>query len=226
MIILTTLERFGFEWEEVQLQFKYSVKLSDDKKKILLKKMSMGKHNRKLLRTDDSRIWSLKLVGTTVQAIHSLIFACLFYVPTFKRSFKMTTYDTKDLPKITIAQKNANMRKFDQLRIDSNVFSTALMKHHVILNPIWNRKIRIIGANSYFYSVVVPKFYHDRASTNFLKFYNYKGKTKIRRSLGSFYKRTVYIYNKKNTNTYDINDSDQDWRFPDKYLKIMGFSIT
>ena len=28
------LERFGFEWEEVQLQFKYSVKLSDDKTKI------------------------------------------------------------------------------------------------------------------------------------------------------------------------------------------------
>ena len=26
------LERFGFKWEEVQLQFKYSVKLSNDKK--------------------------------------------------------------------------------------------------------------------------------------------------------------------------------------------------
>ena len=31
------LERFGFEWEEVQLQFKYSVKLSDDKKKLIKK---------------------------------------------------------------------------------------------------------------------------------------------------------------------------------------------
>ena len=83
-------------------------------------------------------------------------------------------------------------------------------------------KIRIIGANSYFYSVVVPKFYHDRASTNF---YNYKGKMKIRRSLGSFYERAVYIYNKKDINTCDINDSDQDWCFLDKYSKIMGFSI-
>ena len=26
------LERFGFEWEEVQLQFKYSIKLCHDKK--------------------------------------------------------------------------------------------------------------------------------------------------------------------------------------------------
>ena len=31
------LERFGFEWEEAQLQFKYSVKLSDDKKKLIKK---------------------------------------------------------------------------------------------------------------------------------------------------------------------------------------------
>ena len=48
---------------------------------------------------------------------------------------------------------------------------------------------------------------------------------KIRRSLGSFYERTVYICNKKNTNTYDINTSDQDWCFPDKYSKLMSFSI-
>ena len=46
------LERFGFEWEEVPLQFKYFVKFSDDKKK-LIKKMSMDKHNRKLLCTDE-----------------------------------------------------------------------------------------------------------------------------------------------------------------------------
>ena len=28
------LERFRFKWDKVQLQFKYSVKLSNDKKKI------------------------------------------------------------------------------------------------------------------------------------------------------------------------------------------------
>ena len=102
------------------------------------------------------------------------------------------------------------MRKFDQHHIDQNVFYTVLMKRNTILNSIWNGKIRIIGTNSFFYSVVVPKFYHDRASINFVKFYNYKGKMKIRRILGSFYERMVYIYNKKDNNTYDINDSDQD----------------
>ena len=210
-------ERFSFEWEEVNLQFKYSVKLSDDKKINKIKKMSMDKQNRKLLCTDESRMWSLKLVGTTVQVIHSLTFAYLLFVPTFERSFKITTNDIKDLTKITIAQKNPYMRRFDQRSIDPNVFYTALMKHNTILNPIWNGKIRTIGANLYFYSFAVSKFYHDSASTNFLKFFNYKGKMKIRRSLGSFYEGTVYIYNKKDTNTYDINDRDQDSCFPDKY---------
>ena len=37
-------ERFSFEWEEVQLQFRYSVKLFDDKKK-LIKKDSMNNKN-------------------------------------------------------------------------------------------------------------------------------------------------------------------------------------
>ena len=136
-------------------------------KKKLIKKMLMNKQNRKLLCTDESRMWSLKLVGTTVQAIHHLTFAYLFYAPIFERSFKISTNDAKDWTKITIAQKNAYMRKLDQRHIDPNVFYTALKKHNTILNPIWNRKIRIISANSYFYSVVVPKLYHDRASTNF-----------------------------------------------------------
>ena len=84
------------------------------------------------------------------------------------------------------------------------------MKYNTILNLIWNGKIRIICANSYFVRLVVPKLYLDKASTNFLTFYNSKGKMKIRRSLGLCYERTVYIYNKKDANTYDINNCDQD----------------
>ena len=54
---------------------------------------------------DESMIWPLKLVGITVQAIQSLIFAYLFYVPNFERRFKIITNDTKDLTKKTIVQK-------------------------------------------------------------------------------------------------------------------------
>ena len=68
-------------------------------------------------------MWSLKLVGTTVQAILSLTFAYFFYVPIFERSFKISTNNTNDLTKIRIAQKkNAYMRKFGQRHIDANIF--------------------------------------------------------------------------------------------------------
>ena len=59
----------------------------------------------------ESMVWSLKLVGITVQAIHSLTFAYLFYVSNFEQRFKIITNDTKDLIKIMIVQKNAYMRK-------------------------------------------------------------------------------------------------------------------
>lgn len=51
------LEKFGFEWEDTNLEFKYSVKFSNNKKK-LIKKMDMGKTTRKKLFLDESRLWS------------------------------------------------------------------------------------------------------------------------------------------------------------------------
>lgn len=48
------LEKFGFKWEDAAIEFKYSVKLSSDKKK-LTKKLSMGKFARKKLVLDKSR---------------------------------------------------------------------------------------------------------------------------------------------------------------------------
>ena len=51
------LEKFGFEWEDTKLEFKYSVKFSNNKKK-LIKKMDMGKTTRKKLFLDESRLWS------------------------------------------------------------------------------------------------------------------------------------------------------------------------
>ena len=49
------LEKFGFEWEDTNLEFKYSVKFSNNKKK-LIKKMDMGKTTRKKLFLDESRL--------------------------------------------------------------------------------------------------------------------------------------------------------------------------
>ena len=40
------LEKFGFEWQDASIEFKYSVELSTDKKK-LIKKLNMGKKKNK-----------------------------------------------------------------------------------------------------------------------------------------------------------------------------------
>ena len=51
------LEKYGFGWEDNSLEFKYSVRLSTNKKG-LIKKISMGKTIKKKLFLDESRVWS------------------------------------------------------------------------------------------------------------------------------------------------------------------------
>ena len=50
------LEKFGFEWQDASIEFKYSVELSTDKKK-LIKKINMGKKTRKKMFIDESRLY-------------------------------------------------------------------------------------------------------------------------------------------------------------------------
>ena len=50
------LEKSGFGWEDASLEFRYSVRLSTNKKKTN-KKISMGKTIKKLF-LDESRVWS------------------------------------------------------------------------------------------------------------------------------------------------------------------------
>ena len=50
------LEKSGFGWEDANLECKYSVRLSTDKKN-RIKKISMGKIIKKLF-LDESRVWS------------------------------------------------------------------------------------------------------------------------------------------------------------------------
>ena len=51
------LEKYEFGWEDNSLEFKYSVRLSTNKKG-LIKKISMGKTIKKKLFLDESRVWS------------------------------------------------------------------------------------------------------------------------------------------------------------------------
>ena len=50
------LDKYGFGWEDANLELRYSVRFSTDKKK--KKKISMRKTIRKIFFLDESRVWS------------------------------------------------------------------------------------------------------------------------------------------------------------------------
>ena len=54
------LEKYDFQWENTSLQFKYEIKLSTDKKK-LIKTISVENGTRKELLLDEQRITSVEL---------------------------------------------------------------------------------------------------------------------------------------------------------------------
>ena len=53
------LKDFGFEWENIKLEFKYAITLSSDGKK--LTKNDHEQQNRCLLFTEESRIWNMDM---------------------------------------------------------------------------------------------------------------------------------------------------------------------
>ena len=71
------------------------------------------------------------------------------------------------------------------------------------------------------YYVFVPKFYHDRASSGFLKYFSFQRKIKASKGSSSEFDRTFYIYKKEDTATYDLNDSELD--FSKQIFKNNGF---
>ena len=58
-IILNTFKKFGFEWENTAIDFKFSLNLSKDEKKKKIKKMTVCSETRLKLHIDESRIWNM-----------------------------------------------------------------------------------------------------------------------------------------------------------------------
>ena len=78
----------------------------------------------------------------------------------------------------------------------------------------------------------VPKFYHDRASKNFLKHLQFVGKrpaiTNYFSELGT-YGRVKYEHARKNFThhlNYQLNADDNEMPFPDKWHKNKGYSVS
>ena len=77
--------------------------------------------------------------------------------------------------------------------------------------------------------LLVPKFYHERASTNVLKHLTYLGEVKPENSNSEFKHpgigRKYHAYKKTDFSIHTILATYIDWLFPDKYIKSKGLSM-
>ena len=75
----------------------------------------------------------------------------------------------------------------------------------------------------------VPRFYHDRGNTNFLKDLKYIGEKNIINEKGfcefTEIGRKLYEYRKKNYYIRNFNLPDIDWPFPEKFFNLFGYTI-
>ena len=72
------LEKYGCGRDDTRLEFKYSVRLSTDKKG-LIKKISKGKTIRKKLFLDESRVWSFAVDKMERKKLRDYLFGYIFH---------------------------------------------------------------------------------------------------------------------------------------------------
>ena len=94
------LEKYGFGRKDTSLEFKYSVRLSTDKKG-LIKKISMGKTIRKKLFLDESRVWSFAVDKMERKQLRNSLFGYIFHTnatePYFRKNLRNTSKDLTGL---------------------------------------------------------------------------------------------------------------------------------
>ena len=76
----------------------------------------------------------------------------------------------------------------------------------------------------------VPKLYHDRESTNFIKHLIYLKEIKLENSKNELQYpiigRKYYSYKKTHSVSHKFHSTDIDQPFPDKYFKSIGLTVS
>ena len=83
------LEKYGFGSEDTSVEFKYSVRLSTDKKG-LIEKISMGKTIRKKLFLDESRVWTFAVDKMKRKQLRDYLFGYFFHINKHVKRFNRT----------------------------------------------------------------------------------------------------------------------------------------
>ena len=87
----------------------------------------------------------------------------------------------------------------------NGIFYAKATRGWTVLQLIWNKQTRFYESVSD--HIFVPKFYHGRSSSGYLKHLKYLGKTK---SITSEFKRLLYIYKSDSKVLHTFSDSELD----------------
>ena len=95
------------------------------------------------------------------------------------------------------------------------------VQFETIIQPLfWNRSYLYKSTVKY---LGVPKHYHERQHTNFLRYFEF---FKVKKSF--FLDANIYLYKKKkqDTRTFYISRENIEWIFQDKYSLKIGASVS
>ena len=78
--------------------------------------------------------------------------------------------------------------------------------------------------------LLVPRYYHDRSDTGFIRNLTYQGKVFSNRNNHANkrfckFDKVLYIYVSTSLRTFVLSESEISWNFPNKYSKTLGLSV-
>ena len=119
------------------------------------------------------------------------------------------------------------MRYFDLTNRGIQNFYTSLPARWTVLQPVGNKQTRFYESKVEY--IFVPKFYHNRASHDFLH-RRYIGRIQESNTISEL-GRLFYFYKSEKARTHTFLDSELNWNFPDKdsttiWLTVRGFEFT
>ena len=201
------LQKFGYEWNHTGIGFRYRIEINNNK---LKKYLFLSKTTRKNIQTDISRVWNIgiqqkeddqkNLFKKRINLLLSLFYDDDF----FKKDFKIADGGSKNLKILTIDDKMKyifqlykDFIKILQLHKDFNINEISLNNFYTSVYSKVSPLIHFDPSNGIrrytnrIQWLFVPKFFHDRKDSNFLKHLIFVGEKKINQKGFRTWQKTI-----------------------------------
>ena len=164
------LKRFGFLWTNTNLGLVYEITIVGNK---LRKQLTMSRNERKKIAIDESRTWNMSNISATDKSRISYSDSYIYFENRLKTEFNING-DSFDFRKLSKREKTSNIINYFKKNHDQKhsfkgypyLFSFYPFSYASVIFVINN--IFIVYPDR-IQRIFVPKYYHDRRTTNFLR---------------------------------------------------------